>query len=304
MAPRITVVIPCFNAGRFIADTITSAIHQTYPPDEVIVVDDGSTDESYHIAAAFGGRVRVIRQDNAGESGARNRGLDEAKGDWVALLDADDVWRPAKLARQVQALRMSTDLVCVHTGYYLFGATERVPELPTAVGIGRYEIEALLITPLVNTSTALVRADLPLRFPEWTRDAEDMLYFVEMTEFGSFAYVDEPLTGYRMHDGQQTKSPTSVVRNLQSRLMWLERNTQRLGHARHSRLSALLHDEVIHRLRIAKWTRNWKRYWALREFASQLQWPNGAPAELVEPILPAPVYWLKDALTPRRRGQH
>ena len=99
--PSISVVIPCYNGAAFLAETLGSIAGQTYPPLEVIVIDDGSMDDSAAIAGRFGPLVRVVRQANQGESVARNRGIDEAKGDWIALLDADDVWEPAKLERQM-----------------------------------------------------------------------------------------------------------------------------------------------------------------------------------------------------------
>src|SRR5262245_20179101 len=117
----VSVVIPCYNAGRFLKETLESILAQTRPALEVIVVDDGSTDDSAAVAGAFGPPVRVLRQSNQGESVARNRGLDEARGDWVAFLDADDVWAPDKLERQLAAVEGSPGVACCHTGFYLFG---------------------------------------------------------------------------------------------------------------------------------------------------------------------------------------
>ena len=100
MKPRVTVVIPCFNAARFLRETLESALNQSHAPIEVLVIDDGSTDQSAAIAASYGPPVRVISQTNQGESVARNRGIEEARGSWIAFLDADDIWLPEKLERQ------------------------------------------------------------------------------------------------------------------------------------------------------------------------------------------------------------
>src|SRR5205085_1356900 len=111
--------IPCYNGARFLRETLHSVLRQTYPVHEVIVIDDGSTDESASIAASFGSPVRVIRQANHGESIARNRGIELAVGDWIALLDADDIWEPSKLERQAHAVRSAPPgTVCVYTDYY------------------------------------------------------------------------------------------------------------------------------------------------------------------------------------------
>ena len=97
MSQSVTVIIPCYNGAAYLREAIDSALDQTHPPLEVIVIDDGSTDDSAAIAESYGPPVCVIRQENQGESVARNRGIDEAKGDWVAFLDADDLWKPTKL---------------------------------------------------------------------------------------------------------------------------------------------------------------------------------------------------------------
>jgi hypothetical protein len=89
--PTISVVIPCYNGAKFLRATIESVLAQTYPPLEMIVVDDGSTDDSAAIAESFGPPVRVIRQTNRGVTAARNRGIAEASGDYVHFLDADDL---------------------------------------------------------------------------------------------------------------------------------------------------------------------------------------------------------------------
>ncbi len=101
---RVTVVTAAYNAAPYIAETIESVLAQTYTDFDYIVVDDGSSDETVEIAARYAPRVIVIRQENAGAGAARNRGVELAAGDYVAIVDADDVWAPDKLERQVAAL--------------------------------------------------------------------------------------------------------------------------------------------------------------------------------------------------------
>lgn len=96
----VSAVIPAYNAAPFIARAIESVLAQTRPVLEVLVVDDGSRDETAVIAERFGPPVRVIRQANAGPSAARNHGARLSRGEWIALLDADDAWLPTKLERQ------------------------------------------------------------------------------------------------------------------------------------------------------------------------------------------------------------
>lgn len=99
-SPRISVVIPAYNAAAIVGRAIESALAQTAPPLEVIVIDDGSTDNTADVAAAYEPRIRLLRQENAGPAAARNHGAKVSTGDWIALLDADDSWLPQKLSRQ------------------------------------------------------------------------------------------------------------------------------------------------------------------------------------------------------------
>jgi glycosyltransferase involved in cell wall biosynthesis len=98
----VSVVIPAYNYARFVGRAVDSVLAQTYAPVECVVVDDGSTDETPQVLARYGGRIRSIRQENRGLSGTRNTGIRAARGEYVALLDADDYWRPDKIARQVE----------------------------------------------------------------------------------------------------------------------------------------------------------------------------------------------------------
>jgi glycosyltransferase involved in cell wall biosynthesis len=99
MKPTVSIITPCYNGAKYLRETLESALNQTHPPLEVIVVDDGSTDDSAAIAESFGPPVRVIRQQNQGESVARNRGIAEAQGTQILFLDADDLLHPEALER-------------------------------------------------------------------------------------------------------------------------------------------------------------------------------------------------------------
>ncbi len=108
-----SVIIPVYNAAHYVAEAIESELHQTQRPLEVIVIDDGSTDETPHVLARYAGRIVAVRQTNAGLAAARNRGLAVARGEFVAFLDADDAWYPNALAVMTEVLQTRTgaDLV-------------------------------------------------------------------------------------------------------------------------------------------------------------------------------------------------
>jgi glycosyltransferase involved in cell wall biosynthesis len=115
----VSIIIPCYNGAPFLRDALDSALRQTVPPSEVILVDDGSTDDSAAIAEAYGPPVRVIRQDNQGESVARNAGLAAARSNYVVFLDADDVLDSQLLEAQLQRLEgVPNGIAC--TGFAMF----------------------------------------------------------------------------------------------------------------------------------------------------------------------------------------
>jgi glycosyltransferase involved in cell wall biosynthesis len=112
--PLISCIVPVFNGERYLGETLDSILAQTYRPIEVIVVDDGSTDSTRGVVSSYGDRVRYFWQPNAGPPYARNTGLNSAQGEFVAFLDADDLWHPEKLARQMARFEARPELdLCV-----------------------------------------------------------------------------------------------------------------------------------------------------------------------------------------------
>lgn len=138
--PRVSVVIPVFNGERFLAEALRSVLDQNPPPDEIIVVDDGSTDGSAALAAQFT-RVLVFQQPNCGAGAALNLGIRHARGDLLAFLDADDRWLPGKLAAQSAVLNAdaTVDMVFGHVRQfrYVEGEGETVLNSEPQVGIVR-----------------------------------------------------------------------------------------------------------------------------------------------------------------------
>lgn len=227
----VSVVIPCYNAAPFLRQTIESALNQTYLPLEVIVVDDGSTDDSAAIAGSYGPPVRVIHQKNSGESVARNHGIDRAQGRWIALLDADDVWMPDKLRRLKEAFEETNDstIVCIYSDFFLFG-TRNHPHVqkPEYHAANDYRVQMLLDWS-VPTITALVRRDVAeqVRFPENIRHGEDPIFFLMVREKGRFLRIAEPLAGYRKHASGQTASPENGWLSIIARCEWFLDNEHR-----------------------------------------------------------------------------
>lgn len=133
-APMVSVVIPCWNAEAFIADAVRSALDQTYPSVEVIVVDDGSTDRTLERVQAFGEKVRLVTGPNAGACAARNRGIRMSRGSFVQFLDADDILLPERIERMVRASESCGELEIAASDWYTESGAKGVPYINTVAG--------------------------------------------------------------------------------------------------------------------------------------------------------------------------
>jgi glycosyltransferase involved in cell wall biosynthesis len=204
--PEISVIIPAFNAGRFINRTINSVLAQTYKDYELIVVDDGSTDNTAEAVKSYGTKVRYIYQPNAGDGSARNTGLNAAKGRWIAFLDHDDEWLPEKLVSQMNMLSSNPDLRWCGTNRYQSDGQRcavvtdsRKIEIKLG-GRNYFDNYFRAITEgdcQVITSTLMVRRDV---FSEvgvfdgcWKRCADQDMWWRITYKFPRIGYISKPL---------------------------------------------------------------------------------------------------------------
>jgi len=201
---RVSVVIPTYNYGRWVAEAIDSALAQTLPPIEVIVVDDGSTDDTAAVLAAYGDRIRVIRQRNQGPATARNAGIAAARGDVVAFLDADDLWKPRKLELQMARFDAGPSLGFVHCGVETFDADGNTLDV-LAGREGRLAADLLrLRTDVVagpGSSLAVPKAVAEEigGFDATLPRSEDWDFCYRIAARYPIGYVAEPLVRYRLH---------------------------------------------------------------------------------------------------------
>jgi len=198
---RVSCVIPVYNAEAFVAEAVTSVLEQTVRPQEIIVVDDGSTDGTPDALAAFGSDVHVIRQQNQGVSAARNVGVDAAEGEWIALLDADDWWLPEKLARQ-QALAADPDVGLVYTGCWAQEQDSGRRHETPLVKPSDDAYHRLLRGNFVPTSTVMVRRDLWQQaggLEPMLATCEDWDLWIRLARVCRFACVPQRLCIYRLH---------------------------------------------------------------------------------------------------------
>jgi glycosyltransferase involved in cell wall biosynthesis len=204
---RIAVVIPVYRA-IYLADCLASVFAQTRPPDQVIVVDDGSPDvgEVAGAVAPYEGRVTVLRQENAGAGAARNLGIRHADAELIAFLDADDLWCPELLQRQLALLDQVPERVLVYANGRLMGDGPLCGMLfmDTAPSTGVPTLEALLTQRCtVLTSSVLVKREALVAaglFDESLRRGQDFDMWVRLAAAGArFGYTTQPLVSRRIH---------------------------------------------------------------------------------------------------------
>lgn len=216
--PKVSVVIPAYNAKKFIRQTIDSVLAQTFRDFEVLVVDDGSKDETNEIVESYGAPVRCIRKVNGGVSIARNTGIANAVGEYVALLDADDLWASTKLEKQVKLLDENPKVGLCFVGM------ERVTE--DLKLIDRFEAnyyqdytEALLLYLCIVTgscSSAMFRREVFSQtggFDSSFSTSADWELWLRLSLITQFAPIPEYLIKYRVVSGSMSSNPALVKRD-------------------------------------------------------------------------------------------
>ena len=203
----VSIIIPAYNAERYIEETIKSALAQTHRNYEIIVVDDGSIDSTVKIVESFGNVIRLYKRENSGVSNARNFAVSVAKGQWIAFLDADDLWEPDKLDTQVRCI---DDARWSHTNSLYIGegqngCTSR-SDLTRQYGGSIYE--KLLTSNFITTSTVIMEKALFVEiggFDESLVALEDWMVWIEASKISRVSYQSEILTKYRVYSGSTSR---------------------------------------------------------------------------------------------------
>lgn len=208
----VSVIIPCYNRGNFLAQTLESALIQTYSYIEIIAVDDGSTDNTGDILERYKNRVKVLqhrRGENKGQSASINLALGQIRGKYVAILDSDDIWLPAKIEKQVAFLDAHPDVGLVYTnGYAINEKGERLYTIFPPDHIENSDPARTLLECHFNVpSNSLVRRSIYEQvggFDELMRSAQDHDMGIRISEITRLAYLDETLWCYRRHPDSQS----------------------------------------------------------------------------------------------------
>jgi len=206
---QISVIIPCYNHARYLGEAIQSARAQTYRDVEIIVVDDGSTDDTAQVAAAFSASVRYIFQTNAGLSAARNTGIRASAGEYIALLDADDLWRPEFLETLAAILDRDPSLGAVYSGSQFINVRgEVLPQVITRTVPANALRDALTDGEFFPPCAVLTRKNVFQRvglFDETLSASEDWDMWLRVAAQFPFAGIANGLALYRMHGNNMSR---------------------------------------------------------------------------------------------------
>jgi glycosyltransferase involved in cell wall biosynthesis len=226
LEPLVSVLIPAYNAASTLAETVASVCGQTYRNLDIIVVDDGSADATFAVASRLSKedpRIRVLRQDNAGVAAARNLALRHAVGPLVAPVDADDLWHPTKIERQLRRMREVRDAAVAYCWSVEIDPTSRVIERRLDQDEFEGDVYAALVLTnfLGNASVPLLRRDLAVAVGGWdpslrerkAQGCEDWQFYLRIAASARFALERAFLVGYRQSPGAMSRQVAAMRRS-------------------------------------------------------------------------------------------
>jgi GT2 family glycosyltransferase len=224
----VSVVIPTYNRSAFTVLAVESVLDQSVAPQEIIVVDDGSTDETPTALERFQGLIRYVRRSNGGIARARNTGIGHARGRYVAFLDSDDLWAPRRLQRMVEELPRGRreGASAIATASHLCDADGRPTGKVVGAGLSRLDTGDLLVRHKgrINGMGVLVERELVLRlggFREELACSEDCDLLLRLSRVGPILMISEPLLYYRCHHGNVSSAAGS--KDAESWIRFLDR---------------------------------------------------------------------------------
>ena len=219
---KVSVIIPNYNYARYVGEAIESVINQTYTNIEIVVVNNGSTDNSLEILEGFGDRIKLVNQENLGQSGARKSGLLKATGDFIAFLDADDTWEPQKIEKQLLLFSPTTELVYCGIGRFSGKSKSRIStHLPRFNGSCAQDFVSQPGVSIVlsGESTAIFTRALLEKvggFDPELNSAAGWDFFRRCSKFTDFDFVPEALTNYRIHDSNMSNNGLKTIPDIRN----------------------------------------------------------------------------------------
>jgi glycosyltransferase involved in cell wall biosynthesis len=264
--PLVSVIMPVFNAERYLRKTIESLLAQTYKNIEIIIIDDGSTDTSADIIDSYHSRIRTARHPNQGQGIARNQGAKMATGSLFSFIDSDDLWDDKKLESQVSLLQRFPEAVATYCDYRTINESGETIQSTAALGTPRPSGNILQQTLFGNCvgspSVVLVRRSAFEGcggFNEYpSRAAEDYGLWLALAVIGPVIYNPDTLVSYRRHSAQTTQDPRFIYNRAVGNLKSFERIEKEIETIRNGDTRRLFHDR--------KWKALLTLGWAARNY--------------------------------------
>jgi glycosyltransferase involved in cell wall biosynthesis len=202
--PLVTIIVPAYNMADLTVRTVESILKQTYESIEIIVVDDGSSDDTQERMGLFGDKITYIRKENGGACSARNEGIQKSHGKYIGCLDCDDLYAENKVELSVEFLEKHTDCGAVHTGYYLVDGDDNILREKThrlAQKVRGWIAPYLIQENFIGNPTVFFRRECVEKvgmFNESLFPPADWDMWLRIAEQYKFGYIDKPLSQYRV----------------------------------------------------------------------------------------------------------
>jgi teichuronic acid biosynthesis glycosyltransferase TuaG len=244
----VSVIIPVYNCERFVADAIESVLFQTYKHFEIIVINDGSTDDSLTIIQKYNNRIEIISQKNSGVSAARNAGIMKAKGEYIAFLDADDTWYPDKLEKQIEIFKKYNDVVFVSGFSDCLDENNNKREFELVCPTRYHNHPANLYYELLMSgnpiwaSSVIVRRDILMDtdlFDIQRKRSQDYDMWIRLSKKGLFYIINEKVGKYRIISTSQTFA--DIAKEYEGQLGVIQKHSWRYGPKEYKRRMAKLY---------------------------------------------------------------
>lgn len=252
----ISVVVAAYNSGHLLRATVDSMLAQTYPPSEIIVVDDGSTDDTARVARSYGGRVRVLSEPHRGQPAARNAGVLISEGDFIAFCDSDDIWHPRKLEAQIKLSQTGgfAWVICEAGWMHRDGTPAQVKMPPSREGD---VLASLFLGNFIKSATPLIRREVfevvgGFNEAPQARIGEDWDMWLRIAARYPLGVVHETLATVRIHENSMlaTSTDRERVQGLAGVVARAAiREPGRLGHLRKRAMATIWHQAGIRSFR-------------------------------------------------------
>lgn len=224
MKPKVSVIIPAYNSEKYIAETLRSALAQTYRDYEIVVVDDGSSDGTLRVAKSFEPQVKVLTKQNGGPASARNLAISNSRGDYLAFLDGDDLWLEDKLERQTAFLDENRDVGLVYGEALMFTESDGEKQVGGSIGYtADPSFHLLLFGDYIPNSTVMIRRDCVekaglLNESRELIGVEDYEYWMRIAKHFPMAGIPRPLAYYRIREGSLMGDGSDINKGLKMSL--------------------------------------------------------------------------------------